>query len=70
MWRMLATLMILVALIQVVDVFDDLVRGVLVLVPGLLIFAIVLLLGAWGLLGREVWDVQELGWMVRHLQVH
>ena len=53
---MLACLMALVALIQVVDVFDELVRGAFVLVPGLLAFAIVFLLGAWRLLGRDVLD--------------
>jgi hypothetical protein len=59
MRRMLAALMILVALIQVVDVLDDLVRGAFVLVPGLLVFAIVLLLGAWQLLGRDIWDAKN-----------
>lgn len=47
--RMLAGLMGLVALIQFIDVIDDLVRGTFVLVPGLLVFAIVFLVGAWRL---------------------
>ena len=47
--RMLAGFMGLIALIQVIDVIDDLMRGAFVLVPGLLVFAIVFLVGAWRL---------------------
>jgi len=55
---MLAGLMVLVALMQVIDVLDDLARGACVLVPGLLAFAMLFLVGAWRLLGRDVWDVE------------
>ncbi len=55
--RMLAGFMVLIALIQVVDVINDLARGAFVLVPGLLVFAIVFLLGAWRLFGQAIWRV-------------
>ena len=55
--RMLAGFMVLIALIQLVDVVDDLVRGAFLLVPGLLVFAIVFLLGAGRLFGQAVWHV-------------
>ena len=53
--RMLAGFMVLTALIQIVDVINDLIRGDFLLVPGLLLFAIVFLLGAWKLFGQAVW---------------
>jgi hypothetical protein len=53
--RMLAGLMVLTAFIQFVDVINDLARGAFVLVPGLLLFAIVFLIGAWRLFGQAVW---------------
>lgn len=55
--RMLAGFMVLIALIQIVDIADDLARGALLLVPGLLVFAIVFLVGAWQLFGQAVWHV-------------
>ena len=55
--RMLAGFMVLTALIQVVDVIDDLARGAFLLVPGLLVFAIVFLVGASRLFGQAVWHV-------------
>jgi hypothetical protein len=55
--RMLAGFMVLIALIQLIDIGDDLARGAYLLVPGLLVFAIVFLLGAWRLFGRAVWHV-------------
>ena len=55
--RMLAGFMVLVALIQLIDIVDDLARGDWLLIPGLLVFAIVFLLGAWRLFGRAVWHV-------------
>jgi len=55
--RMLAGFMVLIALIQVVDVINDLARGDYVLVPGLLVFAIVFLFGAWRLFGQAIWHV-------------
>jgi hypothetical protein len=55
--RMLAGFMVLTALIQLVDVINDLARGAFVLVPGLLVFAIVFLIGAWQLFGQAVWHV-------------
>ena len=51
--RMLAGFMVLTALIQVVDVIDDLARGAFLLVPGLLVFAIVFLVGASRLFGES-----------------
>lgn len=53
--RMLAEFMVLIALIQFVDILDDVARGAIVLVPGLLIFAIAFLPGAWQLFGRAIW---------------
>src|SRR5579884_3961403 len=55
--RMLAGLMALTALIQIVDVINDLTRGAFLLVPGLLVFAIVFLVGASQLFGQAVWHV-------------
>lgn len=55
--KMLAGFMVLVALIQVVDVTNDLARGAFLLVPGLLVFAIVFFLGAWKLFGQAIWHV-------------
>jgi len=55
--RMLAGFMVLTALIQIVDVINDLARGDFLLVPGLLVFAIVFLVGAWRLFGQAVWHV-------------
>ena len=55
--RMLAAFMVLIAFIQFVDVIDDLARGAFVLVPGLLVFAIVFLVGASRLFGEAVWHV-------------
>ncbi len=56
--RMLAGFMILIALIQVFDVVDDLARGAFLLVPGLLVFAIVFLIGAWKLFGQAIWHIE------------
>jgi hypothetical protein len=50
--RMLAGFMALVALIQCIDVLDDLARRDFLLVPGLLVFALVFLVGAWQLFGH------------------
>lgn len=55
--RTLAGFMVLIALIQLIDIGDDLARGAWLLVPGLLVFAIVFLLGAWRLFGRAVWHI-------------
>ena len=55
--RMLAGFMVLVALIQMVDSVDDLARGAVLLVPGLLVFAIMFLLGAERLFGQAVWHL-------------
>ena len=55
--RMLAGFMVLTALIQFVDVINDLARGAVVLVPGLLVFGIVFLIGAWQLFGQAFWHV-------------
>lgn len=53
--RMLSGFMVLVALIQLLDVGDDLARGEWLLIPGVLVFAIVFLLGARRLLGQALW---------------
>ncbi len=55
--RMLAGFMVLTAFIQLVDVINDLARGAFVLVPGLLIFAAVFLIGAWQLFGQAFWHL-------------
>ena len=55
--RMLAGFMVLTALIQLVDVINDLARGAFLLVPGLLVFAAVFLVGASRLFGQAVWRV-------------
>ncbi|GHO99278.1 hypothetical protein KSF_093260 [Reticulibacter mediterranei] len=55
--RMLAAFMVLIALIQLIDIGDDLARGALLLVPGLLVFVIVFLLGSWRLFGRAFWHI-------------
>jgi hypothetical protein len=55
--HMLAGFMVLIALIQIVDVIDDLARGAFLLAPGLLVFAIIFLLGAWRLFGQGIWHI-------------
>jgi hypothetical protein len=55
--RMLAGFMVLTALIQFVDVINDLARGAVLLLPGLLVFAILFLIGAWQLFGQAFWHV-------------
>lgn len=55
--RMLVGLMVLLALIQLVDGVNDLVRGAVLLVPGVFVFALVFLLGARRLFGQEFWRV-------------
>jgi hypothetical protein len=56
--RMLAGFMVLTALIQTLDILNDLARGDWVLVPGLVVFALVFLLGARRLFGQAVWRVE------------
>ena len=55
--RMLAGFMVLIALIQIVDVINDLTRGDFLIVTGLLVFAIVFLVGAYALFGLAIWHV-------------
>ncbi len=55
--RMLACCMVLVALIQLFDVLDDLSHAAFLLVPGLLVFAILFLLGARRLMGQPLWHL-------------
>lgn len=55
--RMLAGFMVLIAIIQIIDIGDDLARGAFLLVPGLLVFAVVFLIGAWRLFGQAVWRI-------------
>ena len=56
-WRMLAGFMVLIALIQLIDIGDDLARGAWLLIPGLLVFVMVFLLAAWRLFGQAVWHL-------------
>jgi len=44
-------------LIQLVEVIHYLARGAFLLVPGLLVFAVVFLLGAWRLFGQAIWHI-------------
>ncbi len=53
---MLAGFMVLTAFIQMLDVLNDMIRGDFILVPGLLVFAFVFLLGAWQLFGQPIWN--------------
>jgi hypothetical protein len=53
--HMLAGMMILIALIQLFDATNDLVRGDIVLVPGVLLFALVFVIGASRLFGQAPW---------------
>jgi hypothetical protein len=55
--HMLAGFMVLTAFIQLVDVINDLARGAFLLIPGLLIFAVVFLIGAWQLFGQPLWKI-------------
>ncbi len=69
--RMLAGFMVLTALIQIVDVINDLTRGAFLLIPGLLVFAIVFLVGASQLLGQAVWRVDAWReWEKHSLESH
>ena len=52
--------MVLIALIQLVDIGNDLARGAIVLIPGLLVFALVFLAGVWRLFGQAIWRID--GW--------
>ena len=61
-------LAVMLALIQLLDVGDDLARGAFVLVPGLLVFAIVFLLGAWRLFRRAVWHIEA--WRESDSRIH
>ncbi len=53
--RVLAGLMVLTALIQLIDIIDDLTDGRAVLAPGLLLFAVAFLVGATALTGHAPW---------------
>ena len=64
--RMLAGFMVLIALIQIFDVVDDLARGAFMLVPGLLVFAIVFLVGARRLFGQAIWHVEAWRGLDKH----
>lgn len=55
--RMLAGMMVLIALIQVLDMIDDLIRGDFALVPVVLVFAVVFFIGASKVFGRAAWHV-------------
>lgn len=49
--------MVLIAMIQILDMINDLVRGDFLLVPVVLAFAIVFLVGASKVFGQPVWHV-------------
>ena len=53
--RMLAGFMVLIALIQLLDGVNDFVRGDVLLVPGVLLFALVFVIGAARLFGQAPW---------------
>ena len=55
--QMLAGLMVLVGLMQLMDTLNDLARADFMIVPIVLLFAIVFLLGAWQLFGQAVWHI-------------
>ncbi len=55
--RMLGGFMVLMALIQCFDVLNDLASRDFLLVPGLLVFAIVFLVGASQLFGQGFWHI-------------
>ena len=55
--HMLAGFMMLTAFIQIVDVINDVARGAFLLIPGLLIFAALFLIGAWQLFGQAIWHI-------------
>ena len=55
--RMLAAFMVLTALIQFVDVINDLTTGDYILATGLLVFVIAFLLGASSLFKRAFWRI-------------
>ena len=55
--HMLAGFMVLTAFIQIVDVINDVARGAFLLIPGLLIFAALFLIGAWQLFGQAIWHI-------------
>ncbi len=55
--HMLAGFMVLTAFIQIVDVVNDGARGAFLLIPGLLIFAALFLIGAWQLFGQAIWHI-------------
>ncbi len=55
--QILAGTMVSIALIQMLDMINDLVRGDFLLVPVVLVFAIVFLVGASKVFGQPVWHV-------------
>ena len=55
--QILAGTMVLIALIQILDMINDLIRGDFLLVPVVLVFAIVFLVGASKVFGQPVWHV-------------
>ncbi len=55
--RMLAGMMALVALVQVLDLVNDLARGEFLLVPITLLLTVVFVAGASRLLGQSIWQV-------------
>ena len=55
--HMLAGFMVLTAFIQIVDVINEVARGAFLLIPGLLIFAALFLIGAWQLFGQAIWHI-------------
>ena len=57
--RILAGIMVLVALIQILDMINDLIRGDFALVPVVLVFAIAFLVGASKVLGQPIWHIDS-----------
>jgi len=55
--QMLAGLMVLIGLMQFLDTLNDLARADFTIVPIVLVFAIIFLVGAWQLFGQAPWHI-------------
>jgi len=57
LWISIVTIIGILLIITGAVISDDLARGAFLLIPGLLVFAIVFLPGAWQLFGQAVWHI-------------
>ncbi len=55
--RMLAGFMVLIGFVQILDTLNDLARADFMIVPIVLVFGIVFLVGAWQLFGQAPWHI-------------